>query len=42
SLDELSVHVLMMGIDFEVIEPPELTEVLREARDRLTRALDGP
>ncbi|MET8845139.1 helix-turn-helix transcriptional regulator [Streptomyces rubiginosohelvolus] len=42
SLDELSVHVLMMGIDFEVIEPPELTEALREARDRLTRALDGP
>lgn len=41
-LTVLVIHVLMMGIDFEVIEPPELTEVMREARDRLTRALDGP
>ncbi|EGE45382.1 WYL domain-containing protein [Streptomyces sp. SID4928] len=37
----LAIHVLMMGIDFEVIEPPGLIEVMREARDRLTRALDG-
>ncbi|MFI7089042.1 helix-turn-helix transcriptional regulator [Streptomyces anulatus] len=41
-LTVLVIHVLMMGIDFEVIEPPELTETMREARDRLTRALDGP
>ncbi|MFJ6809174.1 helix-turn-helix transcriptional regulator [Streptomyces anulatus] len=41
-LTVLVIHVLMMGIDFEVIEPPELTGTLREARDRLTRALDGP
>lgn len=41
-LTVLVIHVLMMGIDFEVIEPPELTGTMREARDRLTRALDGP
>ncbi|MFJ3939513.1 helix-turn-helix transcriptional regulator [Streptomyces parvus] len=38
----LVIHVLMMGIDFEVIEPPELTDLMRDARERLTRALDGP
>ncbi|MEU0101034.1 YafY family protein [Streptomyces sp. NPDC006267] len=42
SLDEMAVHILMTGLDFEVIEPPELTEVIREARDRLTRALGEP
>ncbi|MYR77714.1 YafY family transcriptional regulator [Streptomyces filamentosus] len=41
-LTVLVIHVLMMGIDFEVIEPPELTELMRDARERLTRALDGP
>ncbi|MFJ9623356.1 helix-turn-helix transcriptional regulator [Streptomyces sp. NPDC101181] len=41
-LTVLVIHVLMMGIDFEVVEPPELTEVMRRARNRLTRALgDG-
>lgn len=34
------VHVMLMGLDFEVIEPPELTERVRELRDRLSRALD--
>ncbi|MEU4922544.1 YafY family protein [Streptomyces parvus] len=41
-LTVLVIHVLMMGIDFEVIEPPELTDLMRDARERLTRALDGP
>ncbi|MEV1049433.1 YafY family protein [Streptomyces sp. NPDC049916] len=41
-LTVLVIHVLMMGIDFEVVEPPELTEVMRRARNRLTLALgDG-
>ncbi|MDX5578383.1 WYL domain-containing protein, partial [Streptomyces sp. ID01-9D] len=40
-LTVLVIHVLMMGIDFEVVEPSGLTELMREARDRLTRALDG-
>ncbi|MER7700880.1 MULTISPECIES: YafY family protein [unclassified Streptomyces] len=42
SLEEMAVHILMTGLDFEVVEPPELTEVIREARDRLTRALGEP
>ncbi|PVC88951.1 YafY family protein [Streptomyces sp. CS014] len=42
NLTVLVIHVLMMGIDFEVIEPPELTDLMRDAQERLTRALDGP
>lgn len=40
-LEVLVIHVLLMGIDFEVVEPPGLTEVMTRARDRLTRALDA-
>ncbi|MEU6094549.1 YafY family protein [Streptomyces sp. NPDC047079] len=39
SLDVMVVHVLMMGLDFEVLEPVELTDALRRARDRLDAAL---
>ncbi|ATW47784.1 helix-turn-helix transcriptional regulator [Streptomyces peucetius] len=39
SLDVLVIHVMLMGVDFEVVGPPELTEYLRSARDRLSRAL---
>ncbi|MFF8847813.1 helix-turn-helix transcriptional regulator [Streptomyces sp. NPDC015127] len=39
SLDVLVIHVMLMGVDFEVVEPPELTERVREVRDRLSRAL---
>ncbi|MEU9013964.1 YafY family protein [Streptomyces sp. NPDC048479] len=39
SLDVLVVHVMLMGVDFEVIEPQELTEHIRTVRDRLSRAL---
>jgi hypothetical protein len=35
----LVIHVMLMGVDFEVVEPPELTDRVREARDRLSRAL---
>ncbi|MBH5334150.1 YafY family transcriptional regulator [Streptomyces pactum] len=38
-LDVLVLHVVLMGFDFEVREPPELTEHLRRIRDRLDRAL---
>ncbi|MBK3590090.1 DNA-binding transcriptional regulator, partial [Streptomyces sp. MBT57] len=41
NLEVLVIHVLLMGIDFEVVEPPELVEVMTRARDRLTRALAG-
>ncbi|AVZ72200.1 DNA-binding transcriptional regulator [Streptomyces lunaelactis] len=40
SLDVLVIHVMLMGVDFEVIEPAELTEHIRAVRDRLSRALD--
>ncbi|GGW35919.1 helix-turn-helix transcriptional regulator [Streptomyces xantholiticus] len=39
SLDVLVIHVMLMGVDFEVVEPPELSEHIRAARDRLSRAL---
>ncbi|MDT0611409.1 YafY family protein [Streptomyces sp. DSM 40712] len=39
SLDVMVVHVMMLGFDFEVLEPAALTETIRAARDRLTRAL---
>lgn len=42
-LDVMVVHVMLLGIDFEVVEPVELTEHMRTARDRLSRALgDAP
>jgi predicted DNA-binding transcriptional regulator YafY len=41
SLDVLVIHVMLMGVDFEVIEPAELTEHVRTVRDRLSRALGG-
>lgn len=40
SLDVLVIHVMLMGVDFDVIEPQELTEHIRTVRDRLSRALD--
>ncbi|MGW2560287.1 helix-turn-helix transcriptional regulator [Streptomyces sp. NPDC001514] len=39
SLDVMVIHVLLMGFDFEVVEPKELTEHVRTLRDRLSRAL---
>lgn len=39
-LDVMVIHVLMLGFDFEVVEPPELTGRIRDLRDRLSRALD--
>ncbi|MFJ9648178.1 helix-turn-helix transcriptional regulator [Streptomyces sp. NPDC101206] len=40
SLDVLVVHVMLLGCEFEVVEPPELTDRIRAARDLLGRALD--
>ncbi|MGI5351451.1 helix-turn-helix transcriptional regulator [Streptomyces sp. CA-250714] len=39
SLDAVLVHVLMLGFDFEVREPAELTEWVGVLRDRLGRSL---
>jgi hypothetical protein len=33
------VHVMLMGFEFEVLEPAELTEAIRTARDRLDRSV---
>ncbi|MGW4423188.1 hypothetical protein [Streptosporangium sp. NPDC004631] len=38
SLLDLAVHVVVKGFDFQVLDPPELNEVLRELSDRLRRA----
>ncbi|MEU1041543.1 YafY family protein [Streptomyces sp. NPDC005551] len=40
SIELMVVHVLIMGFPFEVLEPAELVDALRTARDRLTAALD--
>src|SRR3954447_8753055 len=39
SLDVMVVHVMMLGLAFEVLEPAELVEAIRTARDRLSSAL---
>ncbi|GGT41038.1 helix-turn-helix transcriptional regulator [Streptomyces purpureus] len=39
SLDVLVIHVVLMGFEFEVIEPVSLEEHIRKVRDRLSRAL---
>ncbi|MER6129571.1 YafY family protein [Streptomyces sp. NPDC001795] len=45
NLDVMVIHVMMTGLEFEVLEPVELTEAIRSARDRLDAALaraEGP
>jgi predicted DNA-binding transcriptional regulator YafY len=37
----LALRIAMLGVDFEVHEPPELAEHLRALADRLTRAAGG-
>ncbi|MFE0514145.1 helix-turn-helix transcriptional regulator [Streptomyces sp. NPDC058964] len=39
-LDVMVIHVMMMGFEFEVLEPAGLSEAIRTARDRLSRALE--
>ncbi|MGA6224880.1 helix-turn-helix transcriptional regulator [Streptomyces umbrinus] len=40
SLDVMVIHVMLMGVEFEVLEPVELVEAIRTARDRLSRTLE--
>ncbi|MER6134532.1 YafY family protein [Streptomyces sp. NPDC001815] len=40
NLDVMVIHVMLMGLPFEVLEPAELIEAISTARDRLTDALD--
>ena len=37
-LGGLAVYVAMIGVDFEVLEPPELVEQVRVLADRFQRA----
>ena len=38
----LAIYVAAIGVDFEVLEPPELTAEIRRLAERFTRAIDGP
>ncbi|WP_255952718.1 helix-turn-helix transcriptional regulator [Streptomyces odontomachi] len=40
SFDAMAFHVMMLGFDFEVLQPAELTHSIAALRDRLTRALE--
>ncbi|WP_443063734.1 YafY family transcriptional regulator [Streptomyces sp. NBC_00659] len=42
SLDVMVIHVMMTGFEFEILEPAELGDAMRAARDRLSRALERP
>ncbi|GAB3171642.1 helix-turn-helix transcriptional regulator [Streptomyces incanus] len=39
SFNALVVHVMLLGFEFEVLEPAGLTDAITAARDRLSRAL---
>ena len=41
-LDWLAIRVGMLGVDFEVLEPPELAVRLRELAGRFARAAAAP
>ena len=41
SLEGITIHLSLLGVDFEVHEPPELIEYLRRLSARLGRAT-GP
>jgi predicted DNA-binding transcriptional regulator YafY len=38
SSDGLAVHLALLGVDFEILDPPELVESARRLAERLTRA----
>jgi predicted DNA-binding transcriptional regulator YafY len=38
SLFMLAIHIAFLGVDFEVREPPELLDVLKEVSERIGRA----
>ena len=41
-LGGLAIYIAAIGVDFEVLEPPELTAEIRRLAERFTRAVDGP
>ena len=40
SLEGITIHLSLLGVDFEVHEPPELIDYIRRLADRLARACD--
>ncbi|NEA67646.1 YafY family protein [Streptomyces sp. SID12488] len=40
NLDVMVIHVMVMGFEFEVLEPAELVDVIMTSRDRLSRAVE--
>ena len=40
-LGGLAIYIADIGVDFEVLEPPELVEQVRELAGRFTRATAG-
>jgi predicted DNA-binding transcriptional regulator YafY len=40
SFEAIAFHVMLLGFDFEVLHPAELTHAITAMRDRLTRALE--
>ncbi|MEO3767904.1 WYL domain-containing protein [Streptomyces sp. B8F3] len=42
ALDWLAVRIALLGVDFEVREPPELADFLRDLGDRITRSYPPP
>jgi predicted DNA-binding transcriptional regulator YafY len=42
SLDQLALYVALKGVDFEILDPPELVDHVRALADRLRRAGRGP
>ncbi|ANP54176.1 putative DNA-binding transcriptional regulator YafY [Streptomyces griseochromogenes] len=39
NLEMMVIHIMMMGVPFEVLEPTEMNEVIKTVRDRLDAAL---
>lgn len=39
SLESITIHLSMLGVDFQVHEPPELIDYIRQLTERLSRAL---
>jgi predicted DNA-binding transcriptional regulator YafY len=39
-LGGLAIYVAMIGVDFEVLDPPELADEIRRLAERFTRAVD--
>ncbi|MFF0729373.1 helix-turn-helix transcriptional regulator [Streptomyces sp. NPDC004134] len=42
ALDWLAVRIALLGVDFEVREPPELADFLRDLGDRISRSYPPP